>query len=298
MTHRADQRDVVEALAVVRDVADEAGRVPIDAGDGREPADQRHRPDEEERDHRVREREHEEVDAEASRRDGAEHEPDPDRQEDRGDERDRRIPAEQEALRLPAGLALRDHVRQRIPGDAHQARLRERDHAAVGRQEDQARGADPEDQRLREDGVQPVVAEEHRRDEREHERDDADRPLGHRLGRVDRHAALPNSPCGRNASTSAIRANVSTTEYCVQQLLPVVGRYDDGEREHEAVEHRSDRGAGERPHAPDDHDDEREEQPLAVTTLVRSSPASRRRRLRRRRARSRRGTRSRTSSGC
>ena len=33
-----------------------------------------------------------------------------------------------------------------------------------------------------------------------------------------------NSPCGRNASTSAIRTNVSTTEYCVQHSFPVTGR--------------------------------------------------------------------------
>ena len=48
--------------------------------------------------------------------------------------------------------------------------------------------------------------------------------LGRELRPVDRHAALPKRPCGRNASTSAISANVSTTEYCVQHSFPVVGR--------------------------------------------------------------------------
>ncbi len=60
----------------------------------------------------------------------------------------RRVPAEQQALRLAPGHALGDHVRERVAGDAHQAGLGERDHPAVGREEDEARGADPEDECL------------------------------------------------------------------------------------------------------------------------------------------------------
>ena len=74
--HGRDERDVVEALPVLDDVPDEARRVLIDPGDRREAADERDRADEEERDHRVRQRQHQEVDAVAPRRDGAEHEPD------------------------------------------------------------------------------------------------------------------------------------------------------------------------------------------------------------------------------
>ena len=38
------------------------------------------------------------------------------------------------------------------------------------------------------------------------------------------HENLPNSPCGRKASTSASSMKVNTIEYWVQQLLPAVGR--------------------------------------------------------------------------
>ena len=55
--------------------------------------------------------------------------------------------------------------------------------------------------------------------------DDADEALGRDLRALEAHATLPNSPCGRNASTSAMSANVRTTEYCWQQSLPVIGRY-------------------------------------------------------------------------
>ena len=45
-----------------------------------------------------------------------------------------------------------------------------------------------------------------------------------------RHPGLPNSPCGRKASTRASSAKVKTIEYCVQHSFPVVGRYDGRER--------------------------------------------------------------------
>ena len=57
--------DVVQPLPVVDDVADEPRRVAVDAGDRREAAHLRDLADEQERDHRVGEGEHEEVDPEA-----------------------------------------------------------------------------------------------------------------------------------------------------------------------------------------------------------------------------------------
>ena len=92
-------------------------------------------------------------------------------------------------------------------------------------------------------------------------------PLGQALRLELRHPALPKSPCGRNASTSASSANVNTIEYCVQQSLPVVGRYAGREHEHDPIEQRSRDGAEQRAHAADDHDHERVEQPLAVLEL-------------------------------
>ena len=38
------------------------------------------------------------------------------------------------------------------------------------------------------------------------------------------HPGLPNRPCGRNESTSAISTNVKMIEYDPQQLGPVDGR--------------------------------------------------------------------------
>ena len=137
------------------------------------------------------------------------------------EERERRVPAEDQALRLTAGLG-RDHVADHEAGRAHQHRLRQRDHAAVGGEEDQARGGDAHDQRLREDDVDPVLVEDERRDDRQHQAADADHPLGDELLLV--HENLPKSPCGRKASTSARSMNVNTIEYWVQQLLPAVGR--------------------------------------------------------------------------
>ena len=59
---------------------------------------------------------------------------------------------------------------------------------------------------------------------------------------------------------------------------------------------RADRGAAERPHPADDHDDERVEQPVGVDARREARRTSRRSRRRARRAPSRRRTRSRTSS--
>ena len=85
---------------------------------------------------------------------------------------------------------------------------------------------EPEDERRREDRIDPGTrADECRGEDGEDDYADADRPLGQPLRLEPRHPALPKSPCGRNASTSASSANVNTIEYCVQQSLPVVGRY-------------------------------------------------------------------------
>ena len=53
---------------------------------------------------------------------------------------------ENEALRLAPGAAFRDEVPDDVAGDSHQRRLRERDHAAVRGEEDQAGRGDPEDE--------------------------------------------------------------------------------------------------------------------------------------------------------
>ena len=124
-------------------------------------------------------------------------------------------------------LALgRDHVAEREAGDPVEGDLRERDHAAVRREEDQAGRGDPDEERLREDEPEPVVVEERRADRDEDERAHADRALDGLLRRhAEDHPALPKSPCGRNARTRARRTNVTMIEYWVQQLSPVVGRY-------------------------------------------------------------------------
>ena len=69
--------------------------------------------------------------------------------------------------------------------------------------------------------IQYCVEDEWRGD-RQDEAADPDHPLGDELLLV--HENLPNSPCGRKASTSASSMNVNTIEYWVQQLLPAVGR--------------------------------------------------------------------------
>ena len=137
--------------------------------------------------------------------------------------RERRVPTESQALGLSA-RAGRHHVADHETGRAHQHRLGEGDHAAVGREEDHAGGGDAHDQRLREDDVDPVRVEDRRPGEGDQECDGCDRALCQHL-RVVRHENLPNSPCGRNARTSASNTNVKTIEYWVQQLFPAVGRY-------------------------------------------------------------------------
>ena len=112
----------------------------------------------------------------------------------------------------------------------------ERDHPAERREEHEARGADAEDECLREHGVHPEVGDEQWRDQGEDERADSDRPLDQGLPGVDVHAALPKSPCGRNARTSAISTNVSTGEYCVQQSDPDDRQVRDRERRDQTEE--------------------------------------------------------------
>ena len=217
------ERDVVEAVAVGDDVADEARRVAVDAADPREAGDHGHLADEVEGDHRERQRDHQEVDPEAARGDRAEDHPEQRRAQKRKDERERRVPAERQALGLAAAPADGDHVPDHEAGRAHQRGLRERDHPAVGGEEDEAGGGDPDDEDLRQDRVDPVVVEDQRAERDDDQRADRDHALRRLLG-LERHASLPKSPCGRTASTSASRANVTTIEYCVQQLFPVVGR--------------------------------------------------------------------------
>ena len=138
---------------------------------------------------------------------------------------------------LPAGAALGDHVPEEVSRDADEGRLGEGDHAAVGEQEDEARRGDPEDERLGQDRVHPVVVEDHRPEREEQEQGDADAPLRGRFRVQPRaHPALPKSPCGRNASTSAIRTKVRTIEYCVQQLSLVDRQVRGREGEDERVE--------------------------------------------------------------
>ncbi len=224
---RGPERDVVELVRVADDVSDPPGRVSIDAGDRREPAELRHLAEEVIRDHAVGQRQHQEVDAETACGDEAEDQPDQRRDDEREHERDRRVPAQRQALGLAARPALRDHVPEQIGGDAHQRRLRERGHAAVRRQEDQARRGDPEDEHLGEDRAHPVVVEE-RRPEREEDEHRRRRSRARRCAFGSRLALIRPSrrgPCGRNASTIAISTNVSTIEYCEQQLSLVIGRY-------------------------------------------------------------------------
>ena len=63
---------------------------------------------------------------------------------DREHERQGRVPPEHESFGFPARPALCDHVSEHVSGDAHEGRLRKRDHAAVGGEEDQAGCGNPE----------------------------------------------------------------------------------------------------------------------------------------------------------
>ena len=73
---RDDERDVVEPHGALVVGADEAWRVEVDPADPREPRDDGDLAEEVVRDHGVRQRDHQEVDARAAAGDGAEHEAD------------------------------------------------------------------------------------------------------------------------------------------------------------------------------------------------------------------------------
>ena len=182
MTHvredRDPERDVVQAVRVVEEVADPAGRVVVDAADPGEAGDVRHLAERVGGDHRVGEGDHQEVDAGAPGRDRAADQPDHGGEDEREDQGDGRVPAEMEPFRRPARAALGRHVPVDDPRDPEERGLRERDHAAVGREEDEARRGDPEDEGLEQDRVAPVRAEAGGRpDEHEQERRSGDPPL-------------------------------------------------------------------------------------------------------------------------
>ena len=197
--------DVIEAIRVRVDVADHTRR--RDAADPSESRDVRHLAEEEVGDHGVRQRDHQEVDADAAIRERAEEERHPDRDRDADEDAPPRVPAEVEALRVPVRRGVAEHE----AGDPVDRHLRERDHAAVRGEEDQARGRDPEEEHLRQQLPEPVVRDVQRRCGREHEcqrSDDAVR----RHPATKRHAGLPNSPSGRTARTSATSTNVKMIE--------------------------------------------------------------------------------------
>ena len=92
-------------------------------------------------------------------------------------------------------------------GDPVDRDLGEREHAAVRRQEDQARSDDPEDEHLRQQRADPVAREERRREDGQSRGDRSRSAI-----RGEPHAGLPNRPSGRTASTSAISTNVKMIE--------------------------------------------------------------------------------------
>ncbi len=104
-------------------------------------------------------------------------------------------------------------------------------------------------------------------EQRDDEHADADRAFDVVFASRLASSALPNSPCGRKASTSASSANVRTIEYCVQQSFPTVGRYAAENMKHEPVQQGAGSGPEQRAHAADDDDDERVEEPLSVLEL-------------------------------
>ena len=235
---RHTQHHVIELVRVVQDVADEAWHVPVDAGDRREAAELGHLAEEVVRDHTAGEGQHQKVDSRAAGGDGAEQKSDRSRDRDCHHERDGRVPCERQALGLALQPPLADEVAEDVPGDAHQRRLGEREHPAVGGEEDQARRRNPEDEGLGEDRLDPVRVEDRRRRRQDAENREADDELerGPRRTAPEEaintcggqpgapHSSLPKSPCGLNASTSAISAKVSVIEYCEQQLPPEMGR--------------------------------------------------------------------------
>ena len=137
-------------------------------------------------------------------RERAEHERHPRAEQESEQDADPRVPAQVEALRIG-----RRRVAEGEPGDPVDRDLREREHAAVGREERQARGDDAEQQHLREKRAQPVGRDDQRGQDGEHEQPEADDAL-------DRgeppHAGRPKIPSGRIASTTASSTNVRTIE--------------------------------------------------------------------------------------
>ncbi len=193
------------------DVPDERRR--LDPTDPAEAREAQVRPEEDIRDHGVRERDHEEVDAGAPARERAQQECDRSRDHDPDDHAPPGVPAEIEALAVP----IRHRVSEREACDAEDGDLRERDHPAIGREEDQTRRGDPQEQRLREDEVDEVRRHERRRDQRR--RDQGEREDGDTDAALDSvpdgrwlHAGLPKSPSGRNARTTASNTNVKMIE--------------------------------------------------------------------------------------
>ena len=164
-------------------------------------------------------RQHQEVDPLAARRDEAEDQADERAHGDRGHDRQPRVPG--------GGVAAvgGHEVGVGQAGGAVDRHLAERHHAAVGRQEDQAGGGQTDPQRLREDLRDPEVRHHERRQD-QHGSGEPDPAVareravvgGLRLG-LDRgglgshaHAGLPNRPSGRTASTTTSSANVSRIE--------------------------------------------------------------------------------------
>jgi hypothetical protein len=202
--HRDHERDEIARERVALRAADDARELDaVDAAEAREPRDLR---EEVEDQHAEGERDHQEVDPLAAGRDPAEAEPDQRRDHQRGHERDVWVPRCRHA-------AVGEHeVRVGHARDSVDPDLRERDHPAVGGEEDQARGRDSQPQRLRQDHVEEEVRHEQRRDRGETDdrrQHGPGQPPGRHRGV---HAGLPNSPSGRTASTPTSSAKVTMIE--------------------------------------------------------------------------------------
>ena len=185
------------------DVADDIGR--RDAADPAEARDRRDLAEEQVRDHGVRQRDHQEVNADTPARERAEEKRGGHGDADPEHDAEPRVPAEIHSLRV----AVRRDVAEDEARDPEDRHLRKRDHAAVGVQEDEAGGDDPEEEHLREERRDPVRAEDERRERGEDERGDPDDAV-RRHG--DPHAGLPKSPKGRTARTTATSAKVKMIE--------------------------------------------------------------------------------------
>ena len=202
----AAEGDVVEVVRVGDRASDQVRR--RDAADAAEARDVGHLPEEEVRDHAVGERDHQEVDPEAAARERAEDEREEHRDREAHEDAPPRVPAEVQPLRV----AVRGRVPDHEAGDPEERDLGERQHAAVGLQEDHARGDDPEQEHLRHQRPDPEAVQEQRRDQREQHDADAGAPFDRGGGRAASHAGRPKSPSGRTASTIATSANVKMIE--------------------------------------------------------------------------------------